>query len=315
MIVTRPEIARLIAQAEAHAASPERGLFGPESATWRIARESVVFLGAGRAALLQLAHPYVAHAIAQHSETTRDPIGRFNRTFQALYGMIFGDLATATEMAWHVRGIHDRVHGPVDEDVGRYARGHRYHANDSGALLWVHATLVDTAVMAHEAGFGPMPAADKEAYYLELKRAAALFGIADDVLPPSFAAFQAYCARMFDSDELAVGRAAREIAGFLMAPASPAMRPAMRWFATMTAGMLPPRIREGYGLPFGRADRMVYAASLRALRRTWPLIPTRLRFRPEYHEAMRRLAGQPGPDRLGRGIEQIVLRIVRPKTA
>ncbi|MFT3772024.1 MAG: oxygenase MpaB family protein [Minicystis sp.] len=313
MIVSRPEIARLIEQAKAQAASPEHGLFGPESATWRIARESVVFLGAGRAALLQLAHPYIAHAIAQHSETTRDPIGRFNRTFQALYGMIFGDLATALDAAWRVRGVHDRIHGAVDEDVGRYARGHRYHANDADALLWVHATLVETAVMAHEIGFGPMPPAEKNAYYLELKRAGALFGLAADAVPPDWPAFEAYCARMVASDALAVGRPAREIAGFLMAPASPLIRPAMRWYGTLTAGMLPPRIREAYGLPFGRADQLAYAASLRALRSTWPRIPARLRFRPEYHEAVRRIEGRPGPDRLGRGIEQLVLRVVRPR--
>lgn len=313
MIVTRAEIARLIEGAKAQAVGPEEGLFGPGSATWRIARESVVFLGAGRAALLQLAHPYVAHAIAHHSETTRDPIGRFNRTFQALYGMIFGTLETAVTAAWRVRGIHDRVHGTVDEDVGRYARGHRYHAGDADALFWVHATLVDTAVLAHEAGFGPMPLSDKDAYYQELKRAAALFGIGGDVMPPDWTAFAAYFARMLESDALAVGRPAREIAGFLMAPARPVMRPAMRWYGTLTAGMLPPRLREAYGLPWGRADEVAYAASLRALRRGFPHIPTRVRWRPEYHEAMRRLAGKPAPDRLGRGLEQLLLRAVRPR--
>jgi uncharacterized protein (DUF2236 family) len=312
MIVTRPELARLIDQARAASAGPELGLYGPGSATWRLARESVVFLGAGRAALLQLAHPYVAHAIAQHSETTRDPIGRFNRTFQALYGMIFGDLETATETAWRVRAIHDRIHGEITEDVGRYARGHRYHANESGALLWVHATLVETAVMSWEIGFGTMPTAEKEAYYQELKRAALLFGISDTVMPRTWSDFAAYFARTCESDELAVGSAAREIARFLMAPASPVMKPPMRWYAALTAGMLPPRIREAFALPFGRADQLTYEASLRALRHTWPRIPERVRFRPEYHEAMRRLAGKPRPDRLGRTLEQIVLRAVRP---
>jgi uncharacterized protein (DUF2236 family) len=274
-----------------------------------------VFLGAGRAALLQLAHPYVAHAIEQHSETTRDPIGRFNRTFQALYSMIFGDLETATAAAWRVRGIHDRIHGEITEDVGRYKRGHRYHANEASSLLWVHATLVDTAVMAWETGFGPMPAAEKEAYYQELKRAALLFGIADEIVPRTWADFTAYCARMFESDELGVGRPAREIARFLMAPASAAMKPPMRWYAALTAGMMPPRLRDAFALPFDRADRLAYDASVRALRRTWPLIPERVRFRPEYHEAVSRLEGRPSPDRLGRTIEQIVLRAVRPNVA
>src|SRR3712207_7704222 len=40
-----------------------------------------LFLGAGRALLLQLAHPWVAAGISQHSTTLADPIGRFHRTF------------------------------------------------------------------------------------------------------------------------------------------------------------------------------------------------------------------------------------------
>ena len=61
---------------------PLSGLFGPRSMTWRIDREAALFLGAGRALLLQLAHPWVAAAIAEHSRSLTDPIGRFHRTFR-----------------------------------------------------------------------------------------------------------------------------------------------------------------------------------------------------------------------------------------
>jgi uncharacterized protein (DUF2236 family) len=40
------------------AAGPMEGVFGPASLTWRVDREAAVFLGAGRALLLQLAHPW-----------------------------------------------------------------------------------------------------------------------------------------------------------------------------------------------------------------------------------------------------------------
>lgn len=313
MLVTRREFDRTLEQTRAGVKNPAHGLYGPDSITWRVSRESIVFLGAGRAALMQLAHPYVAHAIAQHSDTTRDPIGRFNRTFQHIYSIIFGDLDAAIASAERVRAIHDRINGPIDEDVGRFARGHRYSAHASGALLWVHATLVETSIMAYEMGFGPLQAAEKEAYYQELHRSAGLFGLSESVLPPTFPAFQAYCAGMLASDEIAVGRPAREIAGFLLVPSSPALVPAIRWYTTLTAGMLPPRLREAYGLSFSRADQLVYDASLRALRRGWPLLPARLRQRPEYTEARRRLDGKPRPDRLGRALEQLVLKAVRPR--
>jgi uncharacterized protein (DUF2236 family) len=313
MIVTRREFEEELARVRAEVRSPAQGLFGPDSVTWRISRDAVVFLAAGRAALLQLAHPYVAHAIEQHSETKRDPVGRFNRTFLHVYDMIFGDLDAAFASARRVRGVHDGVHGVVGEDVGRFARGHRYHANDDGALLWVHATLIESSVMAFEIGFGELSLADKEGYYQELRRFGRLFGLADDRVPADWAAFTAYCARMCAGDTLAVGRPAREIAGFLLTAPSAPLVPLMRWYATLTAGMLPPRLREGYGLPFSRADALVYEGSLRALRRGWRRVPARLRLRPEYVEATRRLAGKPSPDRLGRALQQALLRGIRPK--
>ncbi len=313
MIVTRREFDEALDRVRAETPSPADGLFGPASVTWRIGRDAVVFLGAGRAALLQLAHPYVAHAIEQHSETRRDPIGRFNRTFLHVYGMIFGDLDAAIASAERVRGVHDGVHGAIDEDVGRFARGHRYHAHDAGALLWVFATLIETSVMAFEIGFGPLPAADKEGYYQELRRFARLFGLRDEVLPADWQAFTAYCAGMYAGDELAVGRPAREIATFLLSARGAPLSPVMGWYANLTAGMLPARLRAAYGLPFSRADELLYAGSLRALRRGWPRIPARLRLRPEYVEATRRLAGKPRPDRLGRALQDALLRGVRPR--
>src|ERR1051326_4137231 len=45
---------------------------------------------------------------------------------------------------------------------------------------------------------------------------------------------------------------------------------------TITAGLLPPRIREEFGLRFGPADRLLYEGSLRALRSLWPKLPARL---------------------------------------
>jgi uncharacterized protein (DUF2236 family) len=229
--------------------------------------------------------------------------------------MIFGDLDDALGSARRVRGIHERVNGPIVEDVARFARGHRYHANEAGALRWVFATLIETAVMCHELGYGPLPPHEKRRYYEESKRFAWLFGVPDDVLPESWDAFTRYCAEMYAGDELGVGRPGREIASFLLSARHPALGPLVRWYRTLTAGMLSPRLREGYALPFSRADAVVYEASLKALRAGWPHIPERLRLRPEYIEAMHRLEGRPRPARISRAFEQLVLRAMRPRAA
>src|ERR1700733_12604889 len=87
----------LIASLERLPGDPGHGFFGPGSVTWRVNRESAVFLGAGRAALLQLAHPWVAAALTQHSTLLHDAVGRFHSTFRVIYTMLFGTRAQATE--------------------------------------------------------------------------------------------------------------------------------------------------------------------------------------------------------------------------
>ncbi len=80
-MVSASDLESALDRVRANAAGPVAGVFGPDTVTWRIDREAVIFLGAGRALLMQLAHPWVAAAIAEHSKTFADPIGRFHRTF------------------------------------------------------------------------------------------------------------------------------------------------------------------------------------------------------------------------------------------
>src|SRR5260221_12634862 len=87
------------------AAGSREGVFGPASLTWRIDREAAIFLGAGRALLLQLAHPWVAAGIAEHSRALADPIGRFHRTFNTVFTMVFGTPNKALPPA---PGVHRR---------------------------------------------------------------------------------------------------------------------------------------------------------------------------------------------------------------
>lgn len=310
MTVSRAALDAALEDARDRCADRTAGLYGPGSVSWRVSRESALFLAAGRAALLQLAHPYVAYAVDEHSETRRDPIGRFNRTFMNVYAMVFGGLDDATSAARRVYNIHTRVTGEIGEDVGPYARGHRYEANDEDALLWVFATLVDSAVMAYELIVAPLSREDREQHYRESRSFARLFGI--ERAPETWEDFQTYCRGMHGSAELTVCRPGRELGRFLLTPPHRAAVPFSRWYALMTAGLMPEPLREPFGLRFGRRERRVYDGSIRALRRAYPALPRRLRYVPAYFEAKRRLAGLEGPDRFGRALERLVLRGVAP---
>jgi len=105
-----------------------------------------MFLGAGRALLMQLAHPWVATAIADHSSALSDRIGRFHRTFEVVFTVVFGSLdqALATSRQLHQR--HASIQGVVSEAIGSHPAGSGYFANEVSALTWVHATLVDSAL-------------------------------------------------------------------------------------------------------------------------------------------------------------------------
>ncbi len=297
MTVSRSDLERLLERLRRGTRDPRAGVFGPDSMLWHVNRESIAFMGGGRAALLQLAHPYVAHAIEQHSNTRTDLLGRFVRTFDNMFAVVFGDLETALRSAKRVHTYHSKVSGEIDEDVGPYARGHRYEANAEHALLWVQATLLDTSIQVYELIFRPLTLWEKDAYYEESKKFGLLFGIAEHVAPPDWTTFQRYVASMYaPGSPVCVGRPAREMARFLMRPPQTALGVLSRWYEPITAMLLPERIREEFGFEIGAKERMLFRASVAALRRAYPRLPSGLRFLPAYNEALRRIgATRPNP--------------------
>lgn len=295
MIVSRADLEARLEELRALVREPTQGIHGPGSHAWELNRESINFAGGARAALLQLAHPFVAHAIDQHSKTREDIQGRFQRTFTNVFAMTFGDLDDAFRAARRVHNVHTRIHGIITEDVGAFARQTPYHANDAAALTWVWATLMDTILVVQELLVRQRSEPFKERFYQESKKFAMLFGIPDRELPADYPAFRRYVAGMFAGDTLTVGRPALEMSRFLLAPPRPALGPVFSWYRVLTAGLLPARLRQQFEMPWNRADRAIHRASVVALRGIYRATPRALRYLPAYVEARRRLAGsEPG---------------------
>ncbi len=315
MTVTREDLERHLSKLTDRVHDPRAGIYGPKSMSWEINRESVIMLGGGCAALMQLAHPFVAHAVDQHSATRSDPVGRFSRTFTHVFAMVFGDLEHALSAARRVHDVHVKIRGRIKEDVGRFARGDRYHANDEAALLWVHATLVATALDVYERVVRVLSDDERERYYEESKLFAYLFGIPDSVLPPTWRAFARYYEDTIASDVISVGAPAADMRRFLFLPPTPAHAPMMAWFEIFTAGLLPPKLRDQFGFPFGPIEREVFERSIPLLKVGHRLAPRRLRYFPAYVEAERRMAGKRELDRVGRFLERVALRSLQPSKA
>jgi uncharacterized protein (DUF2236 family) len=221
--VSRQGFGSLLAAVTAEAHDPQAGIFGPDSATRRVNRESALFLGAGRAALLQLAHPWVATALAQHSNLLARPIARFHNTFRIVFTMIFGTVDQARAAARHLYALHTVIRGELTEDTAGWACCSHYEANEINALRWVYSTLVESAVIAWECALGPMTAAFREEYYAESRTLAGLFGLPPAALPADWKAFLEYNRGMHESTELGVSREAR-FTGIALSPL-PGFRP------------------------------------------------------------------------------------------
>ena len=60
----------------------------------------------------------------------------------------------------------------------------------------------------------------------------------------------------------------------------------------LTAGLLPPRPRDGYRLSWGWREQQIFPAARRATRTALPALPAHLRYWPHYLSARRRLQQQ-----------------------
>ena len=127
------------------------GLYADDSITRRVNRENVLMLGGGRALLMQLAHPKVAAGVDEHSDFRKRPMYRLRRTIRLTMAIVFGDRETALAAARSVNRVHQHV------------RGESYSALDTDLLLWVHATMVDTALATYETFVHPLPPDEREA--------------------------------------------------------------------------------------------------------------------------------------------------------
>lgn len=289
--VSSTDIETLLAAIAHRVHDPRAGIFGPGSASWRVNRESALFLGAGRAALLQLAHPWVAAALEQHSNLMARPIARFHNTFRVVYTMVFGTLGQALAAARHLYKLHTSIQGELTEQVAGWPRGARYHANEIAALRWVFATLVESAVIAWECALGPMPGDERERYYADCRSLAALFGLPDSSLPQSWDEFIAYNQAMHGSGELGVSVYARTMAHYLLSGGNSWIH-IPRWYRALTAASLPQRFQQEFALELADKDRRAAEAACQRIPRLYRRLPAALRFVGPWHQAQARLAGR-----------------------
>jgi uncharacterized protein (DUF2236 family) len=196
-----------------------------------------------------VAHPLVAAGVAEHSGFDRDLWRRLVRTLRALYLMAFGTKAEAERAGEAVCAVHTHVVGTTTTRLGRFPAGTRYSASDPELMLWVHATLVRSSLDAYERFVRPLTRADEERYYREMCVVAELFGTPTSVLPRSLSEFEEYVEAELAGPTLSVTTPAQKVAAEIFKADLPApMRLLVPAHRLATAGLLPERLREEYGL-------------------------------------------------------------------
>ena len=264
-----------------------RGLYGPESEAWALNREAMLLLGAGpRALLLQLAHPLVAAGVAEHSDFRTDPWARLQATLRSYLTIVYGTTTAARAEIRRLNGFH------------RSIAGAGYTARDPDLSLWVHATLVDTTIVAHDAWIEPLSHERRARYYAETLPIGRAFGVPDASLPADLDAFDAYVASMLGpSGPVRVSPVARELADAVLNPPLGPVLPALAslppraysWTLWPAIGLLPATVREDYGFRWGPLERTV-AAWLTITWRAWrPILPPSFRQMPQSLAADRRV--------------------------
>jgi len=227
--------------------------------------------------LMQAAHPLVIAGANQTGMYERNPWTRLQRTLVLQYALTFGTKAEAHAAADRINGVHERING-VDSVTGL-----PYDALDPGLLLWVHACLVESALLFERLTVGGLDAGGRQRFHEEQMLAAELLRLPREQIPPTVPALEAYIADTARSGELLVTDAARSVAGLFFDPPRDAQwRPVLKAVARLAFGTLPPDVREGYGLPFRWGRRAQMRATFAALRATRPLLPAKFRFIAPY---------------------------------
>lgn len=252
-----------------HAGHP--GLFPPNALIRVVDSESVLILGAPCAVLMQFAHPLVAAGVAEHSSFQQHPFRRVRRTMDLTLGMVFGTKEDMRVAAARINAVHRRVTGVTSRTP--------YAATDPELLLWVHATLVYSALATYERFVRPLDDHQRFEYYRQSTVPARMLGIPDELFARSWTSFQAYVDQMLSGPVVVTDRA-RKMATRVLYPVPYVPRMIFAPFAAITAGLLPEPIRRGYGLAWGRPQRAMLRTLNFLLPRVIPHAPAIVRSMP-----------------------------------
>jgi uncharacterized protein (DUF2236 family) len=267
----------------------EGGLFGPESVSWQVNRETSVLFGGARALLMQAAHPLVLAGARQTGFYEHNPWKRLERTLHITYTITFGTKEEALEAARRVNRVHEDIHG-IDEVTGL-----PYDALDPDLLLWVHACLVDSQLLFERLTVGHLDEEGRERYHHEQMAGAELLGLPSSKIPSTVPKLRRYIDDMVASGILRVTADTLKVANLIRRPPKDVpWRPVLRQVARWAFGTIPDPLRRAYGVRWSWPDELQLRGSIGTLKLIRPLLPSQIRVIFPARQAARRMGVRSG---------------------
>ena len=260
-----------------------QGYFTDDSMLRRVVSERVLVLAGARTLLMQAAHPLAFAGLMAHTKGLDDPYERLARTAQVMNLIGFGTREEADRATRRVRAMHRRVRGALAEPAGRFPAGTPYAADAPELLLWILATLADSALTVYPRYVRALDRDERDALWRDYKVVGRLFGLADAELPETIEDFDAYMRGMLEGDDLHVTPDARELAvEIVMRPPVPVtLKPVLELVNQITIGLLPAKVRREFGFSWDPARHLAFVGGAEYVKRVVvPLLPERLRVIP-----------------------------------
>lgn len=186
------------------------GLFGPESVTWQMHGDPMMWVAGVRALYLQALHPRAVRGVMENSDFRKDAWGRLMRTAGFVGTITYGTTEAAEKAGARVRRIH-RLLKATDPRTGE-----TYGIDDPELLLWVHCAEVDSYLQVERRSGFPLTGAQADRYIDEHRRGARLVGLDPAGVPATTAQLAAYFDRV--RPQLAASPDALDVDDFLRRP-------------------------------------------------------------------------------------------------
>lgn len=253
-----------------------KGLFSPETVTWKIHSDPSMVVGGIRALLEQALHPVAMDGVAKNSNFREDAWGRLQRTGEYVSTITFGKSQEAEALAERVRKIHCAL-----------------GLDDPHLLLWVHMAMVDSFLDCAVRSGLEISEAEQDQYVSEMVLFANQVGIESINVPTNVREMKQYFIDI--APELSASADAKKAALFLALPPMPNIvrfaTPATPMWATLSslaALSLPQWARKLYGWPTLPGQGIATDIALKTSRASLLLLPKALMEPPLLKQARQR---------------------------